>query len=45
MIYFSVLCRQFIYDYPNQLLAEKNILAIEHVDFEGVERLAEVLGK
>lgn len=37
--------RQLIYDYPSQLLSEKGILAIEHADFEGVERLAQVLGK
>jgi len=36
--------RQLIYDYPEQLLAEKGVMAIEHADFEGVERLAQVLG-
>jgi T-complex protein 1 subunit beta len=34
-----------IYDYPDQLFAEKGVMAIEHADFEGVERLAQVLGK
>ena len=37
--------RQLIYDYPDQLFAEKGVMAIEHADFEGVERLAQVLGK
>jgi chaperonin GroEL (HSP60 family) len=37
--------RQLIYDYPEQLFAERNVMAIEHADFEGVERLAQVLGK
>ena len=36
--------RQLIYNYPEQLFAEKGVLAIEHADFEGVERLAAVLG-
>jgi chaperonin GroEL (HSP60 family) len=37
--------RQLIYDYPEQLFAENGVMAIEHADFEGVERLAQVLGK
>lgn len=36
--------RQLIYNYPESLLAEKGIMAIEHADFEGVERLALVTG-
>jgi len=36
--------RQLIYNYPEQLFAEQGVLAIEHADFEGVERLAAVLG-
>jgi T-complex protein 1 subunit beta len=36
--------RQLIYNYPESLLAEKGILAIEHADFEGVERLSLVTG-
>ncbi|CAF4013115.1 unnamed protein product, partial [Rotaria magnacalcarata] len=36
--------RQLIYDYPEQLFADKGVMAIEHADFEGVERLAQVLG-
>eukprot|EP00747_Dinoflagellata_sp_TGD_P153750 gnl/TRDRNA2_/TRDRNA2_177429_c2_seq1.p1 gnl/TRDRNA2_/TRDRNA2_177429_c2~~gnl/TRDRNA2_/TRDRNA2_177429_c2_seq1.p1 ORF type:complete len:292 (-),score=11.50 gnl/TRDRNA2_/TRDRNA2_177429_c2_seq1:187-1062(-) len=35
--------RQLIYDYPEQLLAQRGILSIEHADFEGVERLAKIL--
>jgi len=36
--------RQLIYNYPEQLLAEKGVMVIEHADFDGVERLAKVLG-
>jgi chaperonin GroEL (HSP60 family) len=36
--------RQLIYNYPESLLAETGIMAIEHADFEGVERLALVTG-
>eukprot|EP00045_Choanoeca_perplexa_P017464 m.254189 g.254189 ORF g.254189 m.254189 type:complete len:471 (+) comp17548_c0_seq19:2896-4308(+) len=36
--------RQLIYNYPEQLFAAANVAAIEHADFEGVERLALVLG-
>jgi T-complex protein 1 subunit beta len=36
--------RQLIYNYPENLLAEKGIMAIEHADFEGVERLSLVTG-
>merc|ERR1712180_374187 len=36
--------RQLIYNYPEQLFADKNIMAIEHADFEGIERVAAVLG-
>ncbi|ADM12178.1 T complex protein 1 subunit beta [Encephalitozoon intestinalis ATCC 50506] len=36
--------RQLIYDYPLQLLKIKGIQAIEHADFDGVERLSNVLG-
>lgn len=37
--------RQLIYNYPEQLFADGNVMAIEHADFEGIERLALVLGK
>ena len=36
--------RQLIYDYPDQLLADKGVMVIEHADFDGTERLAAVLG-
>merc|ERR1711935_29337 len=36
--------RQLIYNYPEQLLADAGVMVIEHADFDGVERLAAVLG-
>eukprot|EP00470_Lotharella_oceanica_P015159 CAMPEP_0170178950 /NCGR_PEP_ID=MMETSP0040_2-20121228/15485_1 /TAXON_ID=641309 /ORGANISM="Lotharella oceanica, Strain CCMP622" /LENGTH=531 /DNA_ID=CAMNT_0010422665 /DNA_START=10 /DNA_END=1605 /DNA_ORIENTATION=- len=36
--------RQLIYNYPEQLFTEKGVVAIEHADFVGVERLALVTG-
>jgi T-complex protein 1 subunit beta len=36
--------RQLIYNYPESIFAEHNIMAIEHADFDGIERLAAVLG-
>ncbi|XP_030844298.1 T-complex protein 1 subunit beta [Strongylocentrotus purpuratus] len=36
--------RQLIYNYPEQLFADQGVMAIEHADFEGVERLALVTG-
>merc|ERR1719436_265646 len=36
--------RQLIYNYPDQLFKEAGVMAIEHSDFEGSERLAAVLG-
>merc|ERR1711972_315434 len=36
--------RQLIYNYPEQLFADAGVMAIEHADFEGVERLALVTG-
>ena len=36
--------RQLIYNYPEQLLADKGIMVIEHADFEGIERLAMATG-
>ena len=36
--------RQLIYDYPFDLFREKNVQAIEHADFDGVERLVRFLG-
>ncbi|TKS90437.1 T-complex protein 1 subunit beta [Collichthys lucidus] len=32
--------RQLIYNYPEQLFAQAGVMAIEHADFAGVERLA-----
>lgn len=37
--------RQLIYNYPEELFSEAGIMAIEHADFEGIERLALVTGK
>ena len=37
--------RQLIYNYPEQLFADANVMAIEHADFDGVERLALVTGE
>ena len=36
--------RQLIYNLPEQMFTEAGVTAIEHADFEGVERLALVLG-
>eukprot|EP01002_Notosolenus_urceolatus_P015489 NODE_808_length_1765_cov_193.391026_g662_i0.p1 GENE.NODE_808_length_1765_cov_193.391026_g662_i0~~NODE_808_length_1765_cov_193.391026_g662_i0.p1 ORF type:complete len:563 (+),score=212.74 NODE_808_length_1765_cov_193.391026_g662_i0:28-1689(+) len=36
--------RQLIYNYPEELFAQAGVMAIEHADFEGVERLALALG-
>merc|ERR1719493_1197 len=36
--------RQLIYNYPEQIFTEAGVSSIEHADFEGVERLALVLG-
>lgn len=36
--------RQLIYDYPFELFREKGVVAIEHADFDGVERLVKFLG-
>jgi T-complex protein 1 subunit beta len=36
--------RQLIYNKPEQYFADRGIMAIEHADFEGVERLSKVLG-
>jgi len=36
--------RQLIYNYPEQLFADSGIAAIEHADFDGIERLALVTG-
>lgn len=36
--------RQLIYNLPESIFAERGVTAIEHADFEGVERLAAVTG-
>lgn len=36
--------RQLIYNLPEQFFAQHNIMAIEHADFDGVERLARLTG-
>lgn len=36
--------RQLIYNRAEQFFASKGVMAIEHADFDGVERLASVLG-
>eukprot|EP01004_Peranema_trichophorum_P002498 NODE_1551_length_1908_cov_57.426331_g1313_i0.p1 GENE.NODE_1551_length_1908_cov_57.426331_g1313_i0~~NODE_1551_length_1908_cov_57.426331_g1313_i0.p1 ORF type:complete len:528 (-),score=114.90 NODE_1551_length_1908_cov_57.426331_g1313_i0:267-1850(-) len=36
--------RQLIYNYPEELFAQSGIMAIEHADFDGIERLALALG-
>jgi len=36
--------RQLIYNYPEQLFADAGVMAIEHADFDGMERLALVTG-
>ena len=40
----ACVCRQLIYNYPEQLFSDSGVMAIEHADFEGVERLALVTG-
>lgn len=36
--------RQLIYNYPEQLFADAGVMAIEHADFDGMERIALVTG-
>lgn len=36
--------RQLVYNYPEQMLAEKGCMVIEHADFDGIERLSACLG-
>jgi len=35
--------RQLIYNYPEQIFADSGVMAIEHADFDGIERLASCL--
>lgn len=36
--------RQLIYNYPEELFADKGVLVVEHADFDGIERLAAATG-
>jgi len=36
--------RQLIYNFPESIFAANGVMAIEHADFDGIERLAAVLG-
>lgn len=36
--------RQLIYNFPEELFADAGVMAIEHADFDGIERLALVTG-
>ncbi|KNC53252.1 T-complex protein 1 subunit beta [Thecamonas trahens ATCC 50062] len=36
--------RQLIYNYPEEIFADNGVMAIEHADFDGIERLAMVTG-
>ena len=36
--------RQLIYNHAEEMFADSGITAIEHVDFDGIERLALVTG-
>ena len=42
-VFYSIF-RQLIYNYPEQLFADSGCMAIEHADFDGIERLALVTG-
>lgn len=37
--------RQLIYNYPEELFADAGVMAIEHADFDGIERLGLVTGE
>ena len=37
--------RQLIYNFPEQIFADAGVMAIEHADFDGIERLALVTGR
>jgi len=36
--------RQLVYNYPEQLFADRGVMVIEHADFDGIERLAKSTG-
>ena len=37
--------RQLIYNFPEEIFADAGVMAIEHADFDGIERLALVTGE
>lgn len=37
--------RQLIYNFPEEIFADAGVMAIEHADFDGIERLARVTGE
>ena len=37
--------RQLIYNFPEEIFADAGVMAIEHADFDGIERLALVTGQ
>lgn len=37
--------RQLIYNFPEEIFADHGVMAIEHADFDGIERLALVTGR
>ena len=37
--------RQLIYNFPEEIFADAGVMAIEHADFDGIERLALVTGR
>uniref|UniRef100_A0A2K5R839 T-complex protein 1 subunit beta n=1 Tax=Cebus imitator TaxID=2715852 RepID=A0A2K5R839_CEBIM len=43
-VFMYFIYRQLIYNYPEQLFGAAGVMAIEHADFAGVERLALVTG-
>lgn len=44
ILYIITFSSQLIYNYPEQLFADAGVMAIEHADFDGIERLALVTG-
>jgi T-complex protein 1 subunit beta len=44
VVFSSPIFSQLIYNYPEQLFADAGVMAIEHADFDGIERLALVTG-
>lgn len=42
MFHRCFISRQLIYNYPEQMFTDAGVMAIEHADFEGVERLVRI---